>query len=189
MAHDPEDDALLAGMAAGDRAAATTFVCRHAPAVIGVAVHILGDPALAEDIAQETFWRAWRAAAAYDPRRGDVRSWLLAISRNAAIDVVRVRRAAPLEPETIAGLLAGATDAALPDERLVAVADAEEVRAALGRLPDEQRRALLLSAVGGCSAAEVGEIEGIPHGTAKTRIRAGLRRMRDALQVEARRGL
>lgn len=176
-------------MADGDRTASTVFVRRHAPAVIGVAYHIVRDRAQAEDIAQETFWRAWRAAETYDARRGDVRSWLLAISRHAAIDYVRVRRASPLEPQAVAVLLSGRLSDGPADERLVADADAAEVRAALARLPDDQHRALLLAAVGGRSAAEVADIEGIPLGTAKTRIRAGLRRMRDALEVEARRGL
>ena len=94
MSVEAEDDALLAGMAAGDRAAGATFVRRHAAAVTGVAYHVVRDRALAEDIAQETFLRVWRAAPTYDPRWGSARSWLLSISRNAAIDSARVRRAA-----------------------------------------------------------------------------------------------
>ncbi len=189
MTREAEDDALLAGMAAGDRTAAATFVRRHAAAVTGVAYQVVRDRSVAEDVAQETFLRAWRAAATYDPRRGSARTWLLSISRNAAIDLVRVRRAAPLSPGAVAALLAGDSIGAAPDDRLVAEADAAEVRRALDRLTDEQRRALLLAAVAGRSAAEVGEIEGIPLGTAKTRIRAALMRMRDSLEVEARRGV
>lgn len=189
MTREAEDDALLAGMAAGDRVAAAVFVRRHAAAVTGVAFHIVRDRVVAEDVAQETFLRAWRAAATYDPRRGSAKAWLLSISRNAAIDLVRVRQAAPLSPDAVAGLLAGEALLGAPDEGLVAEADAAEVRRALDRLPDEQRRAILLAAVAGRSAAEVGEIEGIPVGTAKTRIRAALMRMRDSLEVEARRGV
>jgi RNA polymerase sigma-70 factor (ECF subfamily) len=189
MNKEAEDDALLAGMAAGDRAAAATFVRRHAAAVTGVAFHVVRDRASAEDIAQETFLRVWRAASTFDPRRGNARAWLLSISRNAAIDLVRVRQAAPLSPDSVADILSGESMLAPSDERLVAEADAAEVRRALDRLPDDQRRALLLAAVAGRSAAEVGEIEGIPLGTAKTRIRSALIRMRDALEVEARRGL
>lgn len=187
MDNDAEDDALLAGMAAGERDAATLFVRRHAPSVVGLAYHILGDRAQAEDVAQEAFSRAWRAAETYDPRRGDVRSWLLAIGRNAAIDHVRVRRATPLEPDSVTALLSKLVDNTSPDEAMIADADAVEVRAALRRLPDEQRRALLLATVAGRTAAQIGEIEGIPLGTAKGRVRAGLRRMRHALAIEARR--
>lgn len=189
MTREAEDDALLAGMAAGDRAAAAQFVRRHAAAVTGVAYQVVRDRAVAEDVAQEAFLRAWRAAATYDPRRGSAKAWLLSISRNAAIDVVRVRRAAPLSPEAVTGLLSGESALAEPDDRLMAEAEAAEVRGALRRLPDDQRRALLLAAVAGRSAAEVGELEGIPLGTAKTRIRTALMRMRDCLEVEARRGI
>lgn len=184
-----DDDALLAAMAGGDRAAAAVFVRRHAAAVTGVAYHVVRDRALAEDIAQETFLRAWRSAGTFDARRGHAKAWLLSISRNAAIDLVRVRRAAPLSPDTVTELLSGRISLASPDDHLLEEADAAEVRRALERLPDEQRRALVLAAVGGRSAAEVGDIEGVPVGTAKTRIRTALLRMRDALEVEARRGL
>lgn len=189
MAAEPEDDALLAGMAAGDRVAAAIFVRRHAAAVTGTAFHVLRDPAMAEDVAQEVFLKAWRAAATYDPRRGSARAWLLSIGRNAAIDLVRVRQAVPLNPEAVTGLLGGDAMLAAPDEHLVEQAEAVEVRHALDRLPEDQRRAVLLAAVAGRSAAEVGEIEGIPLGTAKSRIRKALIRMRDALEVDARRGL
>lgn len=176
-------------MAAGDRAAAAGFVRRHAAAVTGVAFYVVRDRALAEDVAQETFLRAWRAAATYDPRRGSARAWLLSISRNAAIDLVRVRQAAPLSPKAVNDLLVGTTVLAAPDDDLVSQAEKTEVRDALERLPEDQRRAIVLAAVAGRSAAEVGEIEGIPVGTAKTRIRTALMRMRDSLALEARRGL
>jgi RNA polymerase sigma-70 factor (ECF subfamily) len=189
LLREPEDDALLAGMAAGDRAAAARFVRRHAAAVTGVAYHVVRDRGIAEDIAQETFLKAWRAAATYDPRRGSAKAWLLSISRNAAIDLVRVRQAAPLSPDAITSILAGDAMLAAPDDNLVTQADVVEVRHALDRLPEDQRRAVLLAAVAGRSAAEVGETEGIPLGTAKARIRKALMRMRDSLEVEARRGL
>ena len=189
MTREAEDDALLAGMAAGDRVAAATFVQRHAASVTGVAFQIVRDRAVAEDVAQETFLRAWRAAATFDPRRGSAKAWLLSISRNAAIDLVRVRQAAPLSPQAVASLLAGEPFTSAPDDRILAEADAGEVRRGLDRLPPDQRRALLLAAVAGRSAVEVSEIEGIPVGTAKTRIRAALARMRDYLEVEARRGV
>jgi RNA polymerase sigma factor (sigma-70 family) len=185
----PDDDALLAGMATGDGAAAEMFVRRHAPSVIGVAMAVVSDRQVAEDVAQETFWRAWRAAATYDPRRGSVRSWLLAISRNAAIDHVRVRRAHPVAPGRLAALLGSDPAQGVAEDALMTEADAREVRAALAALPDEHRRAILQAAVGGRTAAEVGLAEGIPLGTAKTRIRTGLRRMRNTLEVDARRGL
>ena len=92
-------------------------------------------------------------------------------------------------PVAVTDLLSARPALGAADDELVVEAEAEEVRRALERLPEDQRRALLLAAVAGRSAAEVGEIEGIPLGTAKTRIRAALTRMRDSLEVEARRGL
>jgi RNA polymerase sigma factor (sigma-70 family) len=181
-----DDGALLAGMAAGDAEAAAVFVRRHAGRVVGVAFAVVGDHALAEDVGQETFWRAWRAAGSYDPRRGTGEAWLLAIARNAAIDQVRVRRPQPFDP-TLLAMLCGADDdrAGLPHEVAIAYDEAAQVRDALATLPLEQRRALVLAAVGGRTAADVGMSEGVPLGTAKTRIRTGLRRLRAALEEEA----
>ncbi|MEA2715971.1 MAG: hypothetical protein QOI99_288, partial [Actinomycetota bacterium] len=79
------DDTLLAGFGMGDADAATAFVRRHQARVFGLARSIVGDPALAEDVAQEAFVRAWRHAGAYDARRGSVVTWLLVITRNLAI--------------------------------------------------------------------------------------------------------
>ena len=98
------DDALLAGLATGDSDAAAAFVQRFQRRVFGLAVTIVGDPRAAEDIAQEAFVRAWRHAGAYDPRRGTVATWLLTITRNLAIDSVRVRRPVVVDPDSILAL-------------------------------------------------------------------------------------
>jgi RNA polymerase sigma factor (sigma-70 family) len=182
------DDALLAGMALGDTDAAEIFVRRHAERVTGVAWAVVGDRQVAEDVAQEAFWRAWRAAANYDPRRGTGEAWLLTIARNAAIDYVRVTRPQPFGPETLASLLGDhPSPDDSPEQGLLAQDEATQIRMALRDLPEEQRRALLMAAVGGRTAAEVSVAEGIPLGTAKTRIRTALRRLRTSLQQDARR--
>jgi RNA polymerase sigma factor (sigma-70 family) len=174
------DEALLAGLAAGEPDAAAAFVRRFQARVYGVAITIVGDPAAAEDVAQEAFVRAWRHAGSYDGRRGRVVTWLLTIARNAAIDAVRVRRAEPLDPDVIASRLQGAggavDDRVPPDER-------ERVRAALAELPDAQRRALFLAAYGGRTAREIGELERAPVGTIKTRIRAAMLKLHEALEI------
>jgi RNA polymerase sigma factor (sigma-70 family) len=135
------DEALLAGLAAGETGAAAAFVRRYQARVYGLVITIVRDPGTAEDVAQETFVRAWRNAGTYDPRRGRVATWLLTIARNAAIDAMRVRRPEPLDPEIVAARLqpaGGAVDEpAPPDER---------VRDALAELPEPQRRALFLAA-------------------------------------------
>jgi RNA polymerase sigma factor (sigma-70 family) len=172
------DDGLLAGMAAGDAQAAAAFVRRYQARVFGLALTIVGVAAIAEEVAQEAFVRAWRFAGAYDPRRGSVASWLLTIARNAAIDAVRLARDQPHDPETLIGLLSK-PGGDYPDR----LADVERVRGALRQLPREQMVAVVLAAIYGLSAGEIAAREGIPLGTAKTRIRLGLARLRTHLEV------
>jgi RNA polymerase sigma factor (sigma-70 family) len=176
----PSDEALLAGLAAGQTDAAAAFVRRYQARVYGLVITIVRDPGIAEDVAQDTFVRAWRNAGTYDARRGRVATWLLTIARNAAIDAMRVRRPEPLDPEVVAARLQQADDAvdeaAPPDER-------ERIRGALAELPVLQRRALFLAAYAGRTALEIGELEHAPVGTIKTRIRAAIFKLRDSLET------
>ena len=167
------DEALVAGLAAGDPGAATAFVRRFQARVYGLAVTMSGDPAVAEEIAQEAFTRAWRHAAAYDARRGRVVTWLLSITRNLAIDHLRSRRTEPLDP----GVIAAGEQALWTRTGAEAAGETAELREAIAPLPAEQRRALILAALFGYTAREIGAIEEIPLGTAKTRIRAALRKL------------
>src|SRR6185312_10760435 len=100
------DEALLSGLATGDPELAVTFVRRFQRTVFGVALAVTRDPQLAEDIAQQTFERAWRHAQVYDSRRGSVTTWLTTIAHNLAIDAVRSRRPEPVAPEDLDALLA-----------------------------------------------------------------------------------
>jgi RNA polymerase sigma factor (sigma-70 family) len=172
------DEALLAGLAAGQTGAAAAFVRRYQARVYGLVITIVRDPGTAEDVAQETFVRAWRNAGTYDPRRGRVATWLLTIARNAAIDAMRARRPEPLDPEIVAARLqqaGGAVDEGVPPD--------ERVRGALAELPEPQRRALFLAAFAGRTAREIGELENAPVGTIKTRIRAAMLKLRDSLET------
>jgi RNA polymerase sigma-70 factor (ECF subfamily) len=179
------DDTLVAGMAAGDAEAASAFVRRFQRRVFGLARTIVFDDRAAEDVAQEAFLRAWRHAAAYDPRRGSVIGWLLTITRNLAIDSVRVRRPAALDPMMLMLFDHESTDRG-PADLAQLDDDTSRLRAALARLPEEQGRAIVLAGLLGYTAREVGEIEDIPLGTAKTRIRTALQRLRVALVTEER---
>lgn len=177
------DVALVQGLAVDDEPATRAFVHRFQSAVYGTALSITRDPATAEDVAQEAFVKAWRAADGYDPRRGSPLTWLLAITRNAAIDAVRARRTRPVDPTEREELdrLVQDTLAPGPDDPLEVVvrrAEGEQAAARLRALSPEQARAVVLAVVTGCTAAEVAAHEGIPLGTAKTRIRDGLRRLR-----------
>lgn len=175
------DESLLAGLAAGDPEAATAFVRQFQARVYGLALTIVRDAQVAEDVAQETFVRAWRNAAAYDPRRGRVAGWLLTIARNLAIDAARLRVPEPAEPELLEAALLSASDQGAPLD--ADPVDRGHVRTALAELPAGQRRALVLAACMGCTAREVGELEEIPLGTAKTRIRSAVRRLRSTLEA------
>jgi RNA polymerase sigma-70 factor (ECF subfamily) len=177
------DEALLAGMAAGQADAAAAFVRRFQARVYGLALTIVGDEGRAEDVAQEAFVRAWRHAATYDARRGRVVTWLLTIARNLAIDSIRVKSVEPLDPEVVATRLQGGTGAGSAEER-AAPDERERVRRALGELPVEQRRPLFLAVYLGRTAREISELEGIPLGTVKTRIRTAMLRLHETLEAD-----
>jgi RNA polymerase sigma factor (sigma-70 family) len=177
------DAALVSALAVNDEAAAVAFVRRFQGPVFGLAVSVTRDRGLAEDVAQEAFLRAWRAAGSYDIRRGSVLTWLLTITRNLAIDAVRARRSAPVEAGELELLLSTTLGGGTPDGtggRVEALAAADR----LARLPADQARAVVLAVIGGRTATEVAEHERIPLGTAKTRIRTGLRRLRLAMEAD-----
>ncbi|MFJ7066985.1 RNA polymerase sigma factor [Streptomyces sp. NPDC101115] len=174
------DEALLSGLTTGDPEIAVAFVRRFQRTVFGVAVAVVRDPQLAEDIAQQTFERAWRHAQVYDPRRGSVRTWLTAVAHNLAVDAVRARRASPVPPEDLDALLGLVTET--PERWALADESARRVRRAVAALPRGQARALVMAGIYGMTAREVAGVEGIPLGTAKTRIRTGMLRVRALLE-------
>jgi RNA polymerase sigma factor (sigma-70 family) len=174
------DDALLDGLAAGDPDATAAFVERFQRRVFGVAHRIVNDSRLAEDVAQETFLRAWQRADAFDPRRGTVKAWLLTIARNLAIDTIRLRRMVIVDPAEIIERRDPDGDRGPADLALLS-SETERLRSALADLPPEQCRALVLAAFYGRTAREIAETESIPLGTAKTRIRSAMIRLRAAL--------
>jgi RNA polymerase sigma-70 factor (ECF subfamily) len=176
------DEALLSGMAHGDDAAAVTFVRRYQKRVFGLAYSMIGDAGAAEDVAQEALLRVWRHAPVFDARRGSVATWTLTITRNLAIDALRLRRSTPTDPDDFLALGLVSKERA-PEDRNVSLDAAPALAAGLAAMPPEQRRALILVAVYGKTASEVADQEGIALGTAKTRIRAALTKMRTSMPV------
>jgi RNA polymerase sigma factor (sigma-70 family) len=174
------DESLLAGLGSGDPDAAVDFVRRFQRRVFGLTFAILRDRAAAEEAAQESFVRAWRHASAYDPRRGTVAAWLLTIARNVSINMLPTRRFDPIDPEVLVAL-----EARRPhqDGTEAQVVDAELLREPLARLPGDQRRALVLAVFYGFTAREISELDGVPLGTVKTRIRSAMLRLRSQLRV------
>ena len=180
----PSDEALLAGVAQGDNEASVAFVRRYQKRVFGLAYSMIGDTAAAEEVTQEALIRVWRHAPVFDARRGSVTTWVLTITRNLSIDALRLRRAVPIDPDEFLtlGLI---SNEGLPEESAMAGDSVPALRAALATLPTDQRRALVLAAVWGKTAAEISESESIPLGTAKTRIRAGMSKLRAAMTDSA----
>ena len=180
---DASDEALLAGFASGDPTAEAVFVRRFQRRVHGLALTVVGDEGEAADIAQEAFVRAWRHAGAYDPRRGAVHTWLLTITRNLALDHLRRRGSRPVDHVDPVTLVVTSPTFG-PDDAAVRTDQVDRSVVALRSLPEEQCRALALAALGGRTAQEISEVEGIPVGPAKTRIRTALTRVRDHLAAE-----
>jgi RNA polymerase sigma factor (sigma-70 family) len=179
------DEALLAGIAAGHERAAVLFVRRYQHRLFGLALTIVGDPRLAEEVAQEAFIRIFRHAEVFDARRASVTAWAFTITRNLAIDVLRARRDQATDPhDLVFGTLMSLERP--PDEVATGTDVLGRVRAALADLPVDQRRAVLLAAVHGRSASEIATTESVPLGTAKSRIRLGMAKLRDALEIEVR---
>ena len=169
------DDALLAAVALEERDAAAVFIRRFQRRVYGLAITMIGDAALADDLAQVTFERAWRHAGTYDARRASVATIDVALDDHpqlgdrhdagAACDPVRSGSG---QPAPAASSSVDPQQAAVDADRL------GRLGVELAGLPVEQRRAVLLATLAGRTAAEIAVIEGIPVGTAKTRIRTGL---------------
>jgi RNA polymerase sigma-70 factor (ECF subfamily) len=177
------DEGLLSGMAVGDDQSGLVFVRRYQRRLFGLALGIVGDVGLAEDIAQEAFIRIFRHAVVFDVRRGSVATWTLTITRNLAIDALRVRRGTPTDRDDQVFLALTSTERQ-PDDAALTQDSLDGIRAALADLPIDQRRAVVLSAMYGRTAAEVAETESIPLGTAKGRIRLGMAKLRDAVVIE-----
>lgn len=170
------DEELARRVAAGDRAAFSALYDRFASRVYGLCLHMLREPAAAEEVSQETFLKVWARAGQFDPRRGALLSWILVIARRSALDRLRweTRRPALLDSRG-----AGDPLVHLPDP----LSQSDEARwrslwLALQDLPDEQRTALELAYYQAMSHGEIAEYLGIPLGTVKTRIRLGMDRLR-----------
>jgi RNA polymerase sigma-70 factor, ECF subfamily len=184
LAHS-SDASLAMAVARWHESALKEIYRRHAAAVFGLAKRLLADVRLAEDVAQDVFVRFWREAERFDPDRGTLRSYLLALTHGLAVDLVRAessRRARELRARATEG---PGYDV---EQEVLAITNAERVREAIAKLPDAERKAIELAYFGGHTYREVATIVAEPEGTIKSRIRSGLRRMQREL-VEAHSGV
>jgi RNA polymerase sigma-70 factor (ECF subfamily) len=175
---DWSDEQLMAAVAAGDPGALSDLYDRHAPMVMGFAVRLLGEPALAEEAVQETFWRVWRNAATYQRERAPFTAWLFTIARRLCIDMLRRSRSMSVADESLEALPDPGPDVA---ERVGGALEQAQVRAALSALPSEQRRVLELAYFRGLTHHEIAQAMGEPLGTIHTRARLGLQKLRAML--------
>ena len=177
------DAALLRRIRSGDRTAIDDLYERFRRPAFALARRILADEALAEDVLQEVFLSVWRDPSAYDRARGSFSSWLLAVVHHKAVDAVRreesQRRRQTLAQEDLALDEPGA--ARDVEEEAWTRVVAEQVRKALGGLSAPQREALTLAYYGGYTQREVAALTGTPLGTVKTRMLAGMRRLKTEL--------
>jgi RNA polymerase sigma-70 factor (ECF subfamily) len=176
-----DDDVRLREQLAGgyEQALAEAYDA-HASAVYGLALRITGDQGAAEDIAQEVFVELWRRPERYDPQRTRLRSWLCMIARRRAIDWLRRRGTQDhyahmlVEPASTAGV----------EDDVVTASVAKQVRTAVEELPEQHRQVIVLAYYNGLTYREVAKVLDIPEGTAKSRLRSGLRRIAETLNDE-----
>ncbi len=171
-------DRLVERVRQRDAAAFEAIYDRFHRLVYGVAFKMLGESAAAEDVTQAVFLKLWSAPQSFSG--GNFGAWIARVTRNRALDVMRARAARP-EGEMPADV---ALEGSL-DETIFARLDGERVRIALGTLPDEQREPIELGFFGGFTHDEIARRSALPLGTVKTRIRAGLKKLRVALEVTA----
>ena len=167
-----------------DAHAFATLYDRHARAAYSLAYRMMGERQAAEDLVQDAFLKLWRGASSYRPERGNVRSWLLAIVHNQAIDQIRSSASRRRTQEKVEA----SAPRFQPSEAFAESwrnARRDQVREALRSLPEEQLRVLELSYFGGFKHAEIAELLGLPLGTVKGRMRLGLQKLRGLLLLEA----
>jgi len=173
------DAALVLAIARYRQEALAEAYRRHAGAVYGLSRRLLSDAALAEEVTQEVFLRLWNAPDRFDPGRGSLRSYLLAQTHGRSVDVLRSETSRRRREEREARQTAEAGYDL--DLEMWDVSTAERVRDALALLPDGERDAIQLAYFGGHTYREVAALLDQPEGTVKSRIRSGLRRMRENL--------
>ena len=180
------DEELMQLVQNGEVDAFEVIFDRHASAAFSLAYRMCGRRASAEDIVQDAFLSLWRSGSGYDPRRGSVRSWVLSVVHNRAIDAMRrvgSKAGRDVPDDGIAERLPArdATDAEVERRD-----DARKVRTALDELPPDQRRVIELAYFGGFTHNEIAEMLDLPPGTVKGRMRLGLNKMRCTLGEQAR---
>ncbi len=177
-----DDAALVTRVLSGEDAALEALYRRYGRVAYSLARRILGDDQLAQDVVQEVFLTVWKDAHRFDAARGQVSTWLLTMTHHKAVDSVRKEDNLRKRRQPADVLDLTESDSRV-DEDVWASVKRDRVRAALVELPDVQREALALAYFGGYTQREIAKITETPLGTVKTRMLAGMRRMRDAIDT------
>jgi RNA polymerase sigma-70 factor, ECF subfamily len=182
-----DDNELVIAIGLGDEGAMEEIVRRHREPVLAFARRLVGDQARAEEVSQEVFVRLWQRSERFDPERGTLRAFLLALTHGRALDVVRSDSARLRREERDVVRTPGHAHGA--EAHVVAQSVADAVRNALSQIPESERRAVELAYFGGHSYRTVASMLGEPEGTVKGRIRTGLARLRVALAAQELQGV
>lgn len=176
------DEELMPLIGAKDPEAFEVLYDRHGGVAYSLAYRVLGERSAAEDVTQEAFISIWRSGGRFDPARGSVRSWMLSVVRNRAIDALRSKAGkAPKLNLDDDEILEQRPAGELTEEEAMRHETASEVRGALGQLPGEQSKVIELAYFGGFSQSEISRMLGVPLGTVKGRMRLGLEKIRGEL--------
>ncbi|HEU5106805.1 MAG TPA: sigma-70 family RNA polymerase sigma factor [Solirubrobacterales bacterium] len=176
------DEELMPLVGRKDPEAFEVLFDRHGGAAYSLAYRIVGDRAAAEEVTQEAFISVWRSGARFDAARGSVRSWLLSVVRNRAIDFLRSRAGkAPKLSFDDDSVLEQRPAKERTEEEALRRETAVELRGAIGKLPGEQSKVIELAYFGGFSHSEIAQILNLPMGTVKGRMRLGLEKIRGEL--------
>jgi RNA polymerase sigma-70 factor, ECF subfamily len=178
---DRSSEELLVAVGGGDRSAFAALYDRVSSQVLGVALRVLRDRSLAEEVAQEVLVEVWRKAAHFDPERGTASGWITTLAHRRAVDRVRSEQASRDRDERVSRRDRSRDVDVVADEVQVRL-DHWQVRQALAALTDRQREAIELAYFQGHTYRDVARVLEIPEGTAKSRLRDGLLRLREALE-------
>lgn len=173
---------LIRRLVSGDQGALSELYDSTSRLVFGLAARILNDSADAEEVTLDVYTQAWRQAARYDASRGDPITWLLTLAHSRAIDRLRSRSGAKKREQSLEAVAEFPSGARDPEASSVDAQRARLVRKAMATLSNEQREAIELAYFEGLTHVEIAERTGQPLGTAKSRIRLGMARLREALE-------